>query len=49
MSQYVRLPDLNRIQSSYFYLLEKEEEDDVTITPNRIIFNVGSNRLELLT
>jgi hypothetical protein len=34
----VRPPDLNRIQPSYVYLLEKEEEDDVTITPNRIIF-----------
>ena len=32
----VWLSDLNWIQPTYIYLLEKEEEDDVTITPNRI-------------
>ncbi len=34
--QLVRLPDLNRIRSSYVYLLEKEEDDHVTTTPSRI-------------
>ncbi len=33
---FVRLPDLNRIQSSATYLSESEGDDHVTITLNRI-------------
>ena len=40
---FVRLPDLNRIQSSATYLSESEGDNHVTITPNRIGWLRDSN------
>lgn len=45
----VRLPGSNRIQPSYVYLSEREEDDHVTDTPNRIILNLFDSLLPCST